>query len=153
MRRFTALLFTIALIVPGLAAAQDVHLRGQFVPTRAPEADTRPATGEARAVVEVDGDTRVDLVVSGLTERATSATLHAGDAGDTTEQVASMPLTVNGGEARAIGATVTLTPAVAAQIRAGDAYIVIRTNEHPDGVLRAQLVPQAKTLESVASGQ
>lgn len=143
-----------SLALPAVAQqAQDTRLRGSFVPTRSPEGDARPATGEVRAMVEADGDARVDLVVSGLAERATTATLHTGDAGENGEQVARMELTVDGAEARVIGATTRLSPIVAAQVRAGQAYVVVRTNEHPDGVLRAQLVPQTRSLEAVAADE
>jgi hypothetical protein len=132
---------------------QDTRLRGSFVPTRAPEGDARPASGEVRALVEADGDVRVDLVVSGLSERATSATLHTGDAGENGEQVARMDVAADGAEARVIGATMRLSPLVAGQVRAGQAYVVLRTSEHPDGILRAQLSPQARSLEAVAGDE
>jgi hypothetical protein len=151
MRR-SILTFALMLALPLCAAAQDVHLRGTFSLLRAPAADTRAPTGEARAVVDDDGRVRVDLVVSGLTERATSATLHAGDAGDNTEQVARMDVAADGGEARIIGGRVDLTPLVTQQVRAGNAYILLHTSEHPDGFLRAQLAPQARTLGSVGNG-
>ena len=103
-------------------------------------------------MVDEDGDVRIDLVVSGLTERATSATLHTGDAGDNTEQVARLDVVADGSEARIIGGTADLTPIVAQQVRNGAAYIVLRTSEHPDGVLRAQLAPQARTLDTAGNG-
>lgn len=95
---------------------------------------------------------RVDLVVSGLTERVTSATLHTGRAGENGEQIARMDVTLDGSEGRIIGATASLSPLVAERVRAGEAYVVIRTSEHPDGILRAQLAPQARSLESVVAG-
>ena len=134
------------------AQAQDVRLRGLFSPLRAPEAETRPPAGEVRAVIDEDGDVRVDLVVSGLTERVTGATLHTGRAGENGEQVARMDVAVDGAEGRVIGATADLSPAVAAQVRAGQAYVVVRTSEHPDGILRAQLAPQTRSLEAVVAG-
>ena len=145
-------LIPLVLLLPTLALAQNVHLQGRFLPLRGPEADARPPVGEARAVVDEDGDVRIDLVVSGLTERATSATLHTGDAGDNTEQVARLDVVADGSEARIIGGTADLTPIVAQQVRNGAAYIVLRTSEHPDGVLRAQLAPQARTLDTAGNG-
>lgn len=142
--RLVPLLLMLAL--PAVAAAQAVHLQGRFAPIRAPAADTRAPTGEARATIDEDGAVRVDLVVSGTTERATSATLHVGNAGENTEQVARMAVVAGDGEARVIGGRVELSPIVTQQIRAGDAYIVLRTSEHPDGYLRAQLAPAARTL-------
>lgn len=152
MRRFV-LPLALLLAVPLSASAQDVHLRGMFSLVRAPAADTRPPVGEARAVVDDDGRVRVDLVVSGLNERATSATLHTGNAGENTEQVARLDVAAAGNEARIIGGRADLTPLIAQQIRAGNAYIVLHTSEHPDGLLRAQLAAQARTLGSITGGQ
>lgn len=146
MRRIPSWTLSLLLVVPLAASAQDVHLRGAFSLVRAPAADARPPTGEARAIVEDDGDVRVDLVASGLTERVTSATLHTGNAGENTEQVARLDVVSDGDEARIIGGRIDLTPIVAQQVRSGAAYIVLRTSEHPDGFLRAQLAPQARTL-------
>lgn len=152
MRRSAPILLAIAFIAASAAAhAQDRRLRGLFTPVRAPDADTRPPTGEVRAMIDEDGDVRVDLVVSGLTERVTSATLHTGRAGENGEQVARMDVAVDGAEGRVIGATADLSPAVAAQVRAGEAYVMLRTSEHPDGILRAQLAPQVRSLESVVA--
>lgn len=153
MRLFVPAILT--LVLAGLGAdafAQEVRLRGLFAPIRAPEGDTRPPTGEVRALIDEDGDVRVDLVVSGLTGRITSATLHTGRAGENGEQVARMDVAVEGGEGRVIGATADLSPALAAQVRAGEAYVVLRSSEHPDGILRAQLAPQARSLEAVVAG-
>jgi hypothetical protein len=151
MRRF----FPIALLLAALplsVQAQDVHLRGIFNLVRAPDADARPPTGEARAVLDEDGDVRIDLVVSGLNERPTFATLHAGDAGENSEQVARLDVAASGNEARVIGGRADLTPLVAQQIRADGAYVVLHTSEHPDGLLRAQLALQPRTLGTVTGG-
>jgi hypothetical protein len=151
MRR-SAFFPLLLLALPLFAPAQDIHLRGTFNLLRAPAADMRPPSGEARAVVDDDGRVRVDMVVSGLTERVTSATLHAGDAADNTEQVARMDVAADAGEARIIGGRVELTPLVTQQVRAGNAYILLHTSEHPDGFLRAQLGVQPRTLGSVSNG-
>ncbi|HEY4582508.1 MAG TPA: CHRD domain-containing protein [Lysobacter sp.] len=143
--------FVLLALMPLSAYAQEVYLQGRFVPLRGPGADARPPVGEARARVDEDGDVRIDLVVSGLAERATSATLHAGDAGDNTEQAARLDVVADGAAARIIGGTATLTPLVAQQVRSGSAYIVLRTAEHPGGVLRAQLAPQPRMLESAGN--
>ena len=149
MRTRISLLILLA-AVAGTAAAQDVQLQGRFLPLRAPDADARPPVGEVRARIEEDGDVRIDLVVSGLGERVTSATLHTGTGGESTGQVARMDVVADGNEARIIGARVDLTPLVAQQVRSGAAFVVLRTSEHPDGVLRASLAPQARTLGSIA---
>lgn len=130
----------------------DMRLRGAFAPLLAPEGDTRPATGEVRVRLEDDGDLRVDLVASGLTERATAATLHLGRGSEGGEQVARMDVAADGATARIIGATTRLSPLVAERVRAGEGYVLLRTNEHPDGLLRAPLAPQARSFESVVAG-
>lgn len=143
-----ALLFSLTFA----ASAQDVRLRGLFTPLTAPEADTRAPTGEARSVIDEDGDLRVDLVAAGVPGRVTAVTLHAGRAGESGEQVARIDPDVSGDEVRVIGATLDLSPAIAARVRAGEAYLLVRTSERPDGVLRAQLSPLARTLDSAATG-
>lgn len=152
MRRTASLLITALLALPLVAAAQDVRLRGAFSLVRAPAADTRPPVGEVRAAVDDDGRVRLDLVVSGVNEKATSVTLHTGNAGESTQDVARLDVVADGTEARVIGGRVDLTPLVAQQVRAGSAYVVLHTSQHPDGFLRAQLAPQARTLESVTAG-
>lgn len=152
MHRILPLLLAAVLVAPLAAQAQETRLRGLFVPLLAPAADTRPPTGEVRAILDEDGDVRVDLVVSGLTEQVTSATLHTGRAGENGEQVARMDVAVDGSEGRVIGATADLSPAVAARVRDGEAYVLVRTSEHRDGILRAQLAPQARSLEAVVTG-
>ncbi|AXK71434.1 CHRD domain-containing protein [Lysobacter sp. TY2-98] len=133
--------------------AQPVHMQGKFALVRAPEGDMRPPTGEVRATLDTNNDIRIDLVVGGLTERATSVTLHTGTAaGDNTGQVARLDVTVDGQDARIIGGTASLTPAIAQQVRDGEAFVVLRTNEHPDGFLRAQLALQPRTLGATANG-
>ncbi|MGY3265306.1 CHRD domain-containing protein [Lysobacter sp. HA35] len=145
-------LSTLFSIVPLAAFAQPAHLQGRFAPVRAPEADVRPPSGEARATIDDNNNVRVDMVVSGLTERATSVTLHTGTSGESTGQVARLDVTADGDEARIIGGTASVTPAIAQQIRDGAGYLVLRTNEHPDGFMRAELSVQPRTLGSATSG-
>jgi len=148
-----ALLFAcLSFDAPAQTAPQESRLRGAFAPLLAPEGDTRPATGEVRMRLEDDGDLRVDLVVSGLTERATAATLHLGRGSEGGEQVARMDVAADGPVARVVGATARLSPLVAERVRSGEAYVLLRTNEHPDGLLRAPLAPQARSFEAVVAG-
>ena len=86
-----------------------------------------------------------------MNEHATSMTLHTGNAGESTQDVARIAVAADGDEARVIGGRVDLTPIVAAQVRSGAAYVVLHTSEHPDGFLRAQLAPQPRSLDSVTS--
>lgn len=156
-RRFIASLVALSFATTAFAQQvltappAEVRLRGAFVPLLAPEGETRPPTGEVRMRLEDDGDIRVDLVVSGMTETATGVTLHLGEASQVGEQVARMDVTTDGREARIVGATARLTPLVAERVRAGEAFMLVRTNEHPDGWLRAALAPQARSIESVAA--
>lgn len=157
MRRALMLSILCAAAVSGAVAhaqvtAGDIRMRGAFIPLRAPVADARPPVGEVRASVQADGDVRIDLVVSGLEGQASTATLHTGRAGENGEQVARMDVSVDGADGRVIGGTARLTPLVAQRVRAGEAYVVVRTSEYPDGILRAQLAPQARSLESVVVG-
>ena len=152
MPRPAVVVLSLLLALPIAAHAQDVRLRGTFSLVRAPAADTPPPVGEVRATVGDDGRVRLDLVVSGMNERATSVTLHTGNAGESTQDVARLDAVADGSEARVIGGRVDLTPIVAQQVRSGAAYVVLHTSQHPDGFLRAQLAPQARTLESVSAG-
>jgi hypothetical protein len=152
MHRITILLLAAAVAaLPAIANAQDVRLRGGFVPLLAPAADTRAPVGEVRAILEEDGDVRIDMVVSGMTETARTATLHLGRGSEAGEQVGRLDVSTQGSEARIIGGTLRLTPAVAARVRDGDAFVLVRTSEHADGLLRAALAPQARSLEAVLS--
>lgn len=154
MHRIATLAFVAVLgTVPLLADAQDMRLRGGFVPLLAPAADARAPVGEVRAIVEADGDVRIDLVVSGLTETARAATLHVGRASEAGEQVARVDVAAQGSEARVIGGTFTLSPAVAQRVRAGEAFVLLRTSEHADGLLRAPLTPQARSLEAAIADE
>ena len=134
------------------ATPPEARLRGAFVPLLAPEGETRPATGEVRMQMDEDGDIRIDLVVSGLSERATSATLHLGRGSEGGEQVARMDVASEESVARVVGATAKLSPLVAERVRAGEAYVLLRTNEHPDGLMRAPLAPQPRSFEAVVAG-
>lgn len=144
-------LLTLAAVLgvqPLVADAQDVRLKGTFLPLLAPDADTRAPVGEVRAIVEEDGDVRIDLVVSGLTETARSATLHVGRDSEGGEQVARVDVAAQGPEARVIGGTFTLGPTVAQRVRNGEGFVLLRTSEHADGLLRAPLTPQARSLDA-----
>lgn len=151
MRPFAAFL-VVLLALPIAAFAQPVHLQGKFALVRAPEADVRAPTGEIRATLDDNNDVRVDLVVSGLTERPTSVTLHTGtQGGESSGQVARMDVVADGDAARVIGGTASLTPAIAQQVRDGQGYVVLRTNEHPDGFMRASLAVQPRTLGATSN--
>lgn len=146
-----ALLATLAgLLLATPAAAVDLTLRGQFSGTQVVSATPSPATGEASAVLADDGDLRIDLVYAGLAEGATGAALHLGAASENGTRVADLdiPLDTTAGQLRE--AEVALSPANAERVRAGESYIVLTTLAHPDGAVRAQLVPQPIRLQDVA---
>lgn len=151
MRPLIPLVLAFAVALP--ASAQEVRLRGRFVPLLPATAEQAQPVGEARVVVDDDGDARIDLVVAGVTERITSATLHAGPAGEVGERIATFEVDTSGNEGRVIGGLVDIrSPMLTRQVRAGEAYVVVRTSEHPDGVLRAQLVPQVRGVDAVVAG-
>ena len=51
-----------------------------------------------------------------------------------------------GNEAAGGNGVLTLTPDVAADVRAGDAYLLVTTSDFPTGALRGQLLPQPVRL-------
>lgn len=144
---FAAILAGLMLATP--AAAVDLTLRGQFSGTQVVSATTSPATGEVSAVLADDGDLRIDLVYAGLAEGATGAALHLGAASENGTRVTDLdiPLDTRAGQLRE--AEVTLSPVDAERVRAGQSYIVVTTLAHPDGAIRAQLVPQPIRLQDV----
>lgn len=153
MNRHAVLLIALSTLLPMTASAQDARLRGNFVRTLAPAAGQAPATGEARLSVDADGRVRVDLVVSGMAETPTVATLHTGGPGDPGELVARMDVIADGDGGRVIGGTADLSPVLAQRVRDGGAYVLIHTSEHPGGILRAQLLPQARTLGEASTAE
>ena len=145
------LAFTLSLATlsaPLLSA--ELNLRGSLAGTNVVSATESPATGEVAAVLEDDNDLRIDMIYSGLATNATGAALHVGKRSENGSRIA--PLAVSSGttEGQLRGAVVRLTPQVAAQVRAGEAYVQIATLEQPAGVIRAQLNPQATTLSASA---
>lgn len=144
---FLATILALSIATP--AAAVDLTLRGPFSGTQVVSATTSPATGEASAVLADDGDLRIDLVYAGLTEGVTGAALHVGAASENGTRVAELdvPPGTTAGQLRE--AEVALSPTDAERVRAGESYIVLTTLAHPDGAIRAQLVPQPIRLDDV----
>lgn len=135
-----------ALAVPFGAIAAEVKLRALLDAGSVVSATESLATGEGRALLEDDNDMRVDLVYSGLEERATGAALHVGKPGENGTLVERLDLDVEDDSGRVVGAEFDVGDDVAARIRAGEAYLVINTIEHPDGLIRGQLTPQPARL-------
>lgn len=150
-QRMNSLVLTLALAAtsaPVLSA--ELSLRGSLAGTNVVSATESPATGEVAAVLEDDNDLRIDLIYSGLTTNATGAALYAGKSSVNGARIASLAIASGTTEGQLRGAVVRLTPQVAAQVRAGEAYVQLVSLDQPDGVIRAQLSPQATTLRSSA---
>lgn len=135
-----------ALAAPADADAAGLKLRALLSAGNVVSATESPATGEVRAMLEDDNDLRIDLVYSGLEERATGAAVHVGKPSENGELVERLDLDIDQDSGRVVGAQFDVSAEVAARLRAGEAYLVITTIEHPDGVIRGQLVPQAARL-------
>lgn len=93
------------------------------------------ATGEARAVLEDDGDERIDLVFGGLGSDVTSATLHTGAASESGPVVATLDVRKNQPRGSLVNEQMRVTPEVAQRMRDGEA-IVISTIDFPGGAIR-----------------
>lgn len=135
-------------LAPLGANAADTRLRGLLNAGNVVSATESQATGEARAMLEEDNDMRVDLVYSGLEERATGAALHVGkpsENGALVEKI-EVDLDTEGDSGRVVGAQFTVSTEIAARIRAGEGYLVITTIKHPAGLIRGQLTPEPVRL-------
>ena len=150
-QRMNSLVLTLALAAtsaPVLSA--ELSLRGSLAGTNVVSATESPATGEVAAVLEDDNDLRIDLIYSGLTTNTTGAALYAGKSSVNGARIASLAIASGTTEGQLRGAVVRLTPQVAAQVRVGEAYVQLVSLDQPDGVIRAQLSPQATTFRSSA---
>jgi hypothetical protein len=105
-----------------------------------------PATGEAKAVLEDDNTLRINLVFGGLASNVTGAELHTGASSENGPAVAPLDVRENQTVGSLVDTEVTLTADVAASVRAGNAYIVVTTVDHPSGAIRGQLIPQPVRL-------
>lgn len=135
-----------ALIAPTAADAAELKLRALLNGGNVVSATESLAAGEARAMLDDDNGVRVDLIYSDLEEKATGAELHVGKSNENGTAIEKLALDINQSEGRVVGALFDVSPEVAERIRAGEAYLVITTIEHPDGVIRGQLVPQPVRL-------
>lgn len=149
MNRLPLLLALLAIAAPATAA--EVALRGSLSGENVVSATESPATGEVAAVLEDDNDLRIDLIYSGLATNATGAGFYTGKASENGARVAPLAITAGTTEGQLRGAVVRLTPAAAAQVRAGQSYVQIVSLDQPDGVIRAQLRPLATTLSASAA--
>ena len=129
------------------AIAQEVMLRGTLGGDNVISATDSPASGEVAAVLGEDGVLRWTWCSPTWSPGATGAALHTGKYNENGPMVARLGIDSGATAGRIIDQQVTLTPVVASAVRAGNGYVVISTIEHPDGAVRAQLLPQPVTLD------
>lgn len=139
---------TLALAVSP-AIAQEVVLRGSLDGGNVISATESRASGEVAAVLDEDGALQIDLVFADLELGATGAALHTGKYNENGPMVAPLDVDTGATAGRIVGEQIALTPLTAAAVRTGDSYVVISTIEHPDGAIRAQLMPQPVRLDSL----
>lgn len=152
----TLLLLAAIAVAAGQAHAQDLELRGTLAGGNVVSATESTATGEVAAALADDGTLQLDLVFADLEIEATGAALHTGKFNENGPLVTRLDVAAGVGATpaaaatagRIAGAEVSLTPAQAAAVRAGESYVVIATVENPDGAIRAQLLPQPVRLDS-----
>ncbi|MFL6593687.1 MAG: CHRD domain-containing protein [Luteimonas sp.] len=129
----------------GAACAADVHLHAVLGSTPMVPATDSSGSGEARALVRDDGAVRISVAFAGLASSVTAVELHTGASNATGPIVA----TLDARETPAgtiVDQQLALDPGPAADVRAGNSYILITTADRPSGALRGQLVPQPVRL-------
>ena len=145
MKPILPLMLVLALAASGAVHAADLRLHALLDGASVVSSTDSTGTGEARAVLQDDGKLRITLMFGGLAANVTGVELHTGASSDNGPQVAVID--AKPGAQGWVGNTVlTLTPDVAANVRAGDAYLLVTTADFPAGALRGQLVPQPVRL-------
>jgi hypothetical protein len=142
LRRVMALLVLCA-AATGVHAAE-LRLHALLDGASVVSATDSKATGEAKAILEDDNTLRINLVFGGLASDVTGAELHAGASSENGPTVA--PLDVRENQTVSSLVDTELTDDVAASMRAGNAYILVTTVDHPSGAIRGQLIPQPVRL-------
>ena len=71
-----------------------------------------------------------------------------GTASENGRKVSDLPLPATGADGR-IDTTVALSDDDAGRVRAGEAYVQVTTLGHPDGAIRAQLMPRPVELDDL----
>ena len=100
-------------------------------------------------MLQDDNKLRVTLLVGGLASNVTGVELHTGSGNDN-GRAASMDASPNTQGGWAVNTVLTLSDDVAASVRAGNAYLLVTSADHPTGALRGQLLPQPVRLPSRA---
>lgn len=146
----SALAAALACMFAAPAAAAELKLRALLDGGRVVSSTESPANGEARVLLDDDNGVRLDLVYSELDEEPTGAELRVGKPNENGRMVEKIELDVGAdvddGQGRVVGARFDVSADVAERIRAGEAYLVITTIAHPDGVIRGQLEPRPVRL-------
>jgi hypothetical protein len=145
MKPILPMMLVLSLAISGPLRASDLRLHALLDGASVVSATDSPGTGEARAVLQDDGKLRITLMFGGLTANVTGVELHTGASSDNGPQVASIDARP-GAQGWLSNSVLTLTPDVAANVRAGDAYLLVTTTDFPGGALRGQLLPQPVRL-------
>ena len=128
------------------AMAETLRLHATLDGASVVSATDSKATGEARVVLEDDGDVRIDLVFGGLSSDVTAATLHTGAASENGPAAATLDVRKSQPRGSLVNEKMRVTPEVAQRMRDGESYIVITTIDFPNGAIRGQLLPQPLRL-------
>lgn len=131
------------------AQAQSTRLQATLNGTSVVSATDSKATGEARAMLEEDGDVAIDLAFGGLASNATGAALHAGAAGENGPLLAQLDVGTDQPQGAVVDARLRLSAEDAQRMRDGETYVVVSTIEFPAGAIRGQLLPQPTTLRDL----
>lgn len=138
-------LLALGAVVAGAHAA-DLRLHALLDGASVVSATDSKATGEAKAVLQDDNTLRINLVFGGLASNVTGAELHTGARSENGPAVAPLDVRENQTVGSLVETELTLTDDVATSMRAGNAYILVTTVDHPSGAIRGQLIPQPVRL-------
>jgi len=136
----------LSLAASGPLRAADLRLHALLDGASVVSSTDSPGTGEARAALQDDGKLRITLMFGGLPANVTGVELHTGSGNDNGPKVASMDASPDAQAGWRVNTVLTLTPDVAASVRAGNAYLLVTTTDFPAGALRGQLLPQPVRL-------
>lgn len=144
LRRHLPLLLLVACI--GQAGAAELRLHAVLNGASVVSATDSKATGEATAVLQDNGKVRINLVFGGLASDVTGVELHTGTTAENGPTAMPLDVAKNQTVGSLVDQPLQLTEEVAQRMRAGEAYIVVNTIDHPAGSIRGQLMPQPVRL-------
>jgi hypothetical protein len=145
MKSTLPLMLLLSLAASGPLHAADLRLHALLDGASMVSSTDSKGNGEARAVLQDDGKLRITLMFGGLAANVTGVELHTGARSDNGPKVGSIEARP-GAQGWVGNGVLTLTPDVAADVRAGDAYLLVTTSDFPTGALRGQLLPQPVRL-------